>query len=430
MLDDVKVTTLGNGCRIATSRIQDTESVAIGFFARVGSRCESPAESGHSHFLEHMLFKGSAKRSARAISQDIESRGGNTNAYTNYEGTVYYAVAPYDAEALALDVLGDMYAAPRLLPADVDKERGVILEELNMYFDQPDERASDLLREGLWSRHPLGRLILGSAASLKATTAESLRSYHAAHYNAAGTVIAAAGKVEHDRFVEKASRYAQRLPAVKPARFKAATGASPRQPLLVDQRETEQVNAAVGFRICGRDDPRRQALGLLNIILGGNMSSRLFQTMRERHGFAYSVFSFASLHHETGALQIAAGLDRKRSVKAMAVCGGILARLASTPMPKAEFERARQYALGSLRIGLESARSHMSWVGNGLTYNRLQTPAQIIAEIQSVKPEDVQAVAAEFFRPENMTLALVMPREDMPAPEAHRDALAEALSAR
>ncbi|MGI5870345.1 MAG: M16 family metallopeptidase [Kiritimatiellia bacterium] len=427
MLDDVKITTLDNGCRIATSRIEQTEGVAIGFFARVGSRCEPAAKSGHSHFLEHMLFKGSAKRSARAISRDIESRGGNTNACTNYEGTVYYAVVPYDAEALALDVLGDMYAAPRLLASDVEKERGVILEELKMYHDLPDERASDLLREGLWSSHPLGRLILGSTASLKATTAESLRDYHAAYYNAPGTVIAAAGKVDHDRFVEKASRYAQRLPTVGSARCKAATSASPRRALLVDQRETEQVNAAVGFRVFGRNDPRRQALGLLNLILGGNMSSRLFQTMRERHGFAYSVFSSLSLHRETGMLQIAAGLDEARSVKAMAVCGSILAKLASTPIPKAELERARQYALGSLRLGLESARSHMAWVGNGLTHNHLQTPAQIIAEINAVKPEDIQAVAAELLRPENATLALVMPREGVESPEAHYEALAGAL---
>lgn len=429
MLDDVKITTLDNGCRIATSLVRDTESLAIGFFAKVGSRSESAAESGHSHFLEHMLFKGSAKRTARAISQDIESRGGNTNAYTNHESTVYYAVAPCDAEALALDVLGDMYAAPRLLPADVEKERGVILEELNMYFDQPDERASDLLREGLWTRHPLGRLILGSVESLKATTAESLRAYHAAHYQAAGTVIAAAGKLDHARFVDRAARYAQRLPvAPPPRRFKSATAATARQPLLADARETEQVNAAIGFRTCGRDDPRRQAIGLLNVILGGNMSSRLFQTMRERHGFAYSVYSHASFHHDTGSLQIAAGLDRRRSVKAMDVCGRILARLASEPMPKAEFERARQYALGSLRIGLESARSQMSWIGNGLTYNRLLTPAQTISEIQAVKPEDVQAVAAEFLRPENLSLAIVLPRDGLPGPEAHRAALAAALA--
>lgn len=427
MLETVRVTELENGCRVATSNIATTESLSIGFFAKVGTRYERPEVLGHSHFLEHMLFKGSAKRSARAISQDIEAHGGNTNAYTNYETTVFYAVTPYEVMDVALDVLGDFYCSPKLLASDVDKERGVILEELNMYHDQPDEYVTDQLRMGLWADHPLGRQILGTEASLLATTAESLRAYHQAYYHAGRTVIVAAGRVEHEAFVEKVRPYAMRLPPKREDGYEIATPDTPRQALLVDARETEQVNAAIGFRVFGRYDKRRQALVLLNTILGGNMSSRLFQEMRERHGFAYSVYSFLGMHDETGSLQIAAGLDRRRSVKAMSVCGKMLAKLAHVPISKSEFERARQYAMGTFRLGLEGSRSQMSWVGGGLIFEPYHSPAEALAEIAAVKLEDVQAVAAEYFRPENVSLSLVMPREDQATAEAHLAALCEGL---
>lgn len=419
MLDQVQVTTLENGCRIVTSEMTGTESLSMGFFADVGSRHESPAQAGHSHFLEHMLFKGSANRSARAISQAIESRGGNTNAYTNFESTVFYAVVPYNVASLALDVIGDMYLAPKILPADVDKERTVILEEVNMYHDQPDSFVLDLSQQAIWSKHPLGAQILGTAASLKATTADSLRNYHALHYNAESTVIAAAGNIGHANFVDMATPYAMRLPTVKAGKVRPVLASTPKTPLIADKRETEQVNVAIGYRTFGRYDPRRHALNMLNVILGGNMSSRLFQVLREKHGLVYSVASFPAFYNDSGAFHIVAGLDRSRSVRAMALCGEMLGKIAATPIGKAEFERAREYSIGCLRLGLESSRSHMSWIANGTLRNQLITPAQALANIKAVTREEVQSIAAELFKPENTTMTLVMPREGVPEPEAH-----------
>lgn len=427
MLDQVQVTTLENGCRIVTSEMTGTESLSLGFFANVGSRHESPSQAGHSHYLEHMLFKGSAKRSARAISEAIESRGGNTNAYTNFESTVFYAVVPYNVASLALDVIGDMYIAPKMLSADVDKERTVILEEVNMYHDQPDSFVLDLSQQAIWTKHPLGAQILGTAESLKATTAESLRKYHALHYNAASTVIAAAGNITHAKFVEMATPYALRLPTTKAGKYKPVLTTTPMTPLIADKRETEQVNAAIGFRTFGRYDPRRHALSMLSIILGGNMSSRLFQALREKHGLAYSVASFPAFYNDSGAFHVVAGLDRRRSIKAMALCGELLKKIAATPIGKAEFERAREYSIGSLRLGLESSRSHMSWIGNGTLRNQLITPAQALENIKSVTREAVQSIAAELFKPENTTMTLVMPREGVPEPEEHLAALNDKL---
>ncbi len=419
MLDHVKITTLDNGCRIVTSTMPDVESLAVGFFSTVGSRYEAQRQSGHSHFLEHMLFKGSAKRSARAISQAIESRGGNMNAYTNFESTVYYAVAPSTSAALTTDVLGDMYVSPKLTKADVDKERTVILEEVNMYHDQPDAHVLDLAQQALWTRHPLGSQILGTVDSLNATTAESLREYHDYHYTASSTVIAAAGNITHEKFVDLAARYGTHLPAGAVRKCKATTEATSMTRLIFDRRETEQVQAVIGYRTCGRYDPRRHTLNLLNVVLGGNMSSRLFQVVREKHGLAYSVSSSPSFYNDTGAFQIVAGLDRKRSVKALALCAAEIHKIATTAIPKAEFERAREYMLGCLRLGLETARSHMSWIGNGTLRNQLITPMQAMENIKRVTREDVLVMAAEIFKPENATLTLVMPRSDVAEPEAH-----------
>ena len=427
MLDNVKVTTLDNGCRIVTSEMSGIESVSIGLFSGAGSRFETSSQLGHSHFLEHMLFKGSAKRSSRAISQAIESRGGNMNAYTNFESTAYYAVAPSDATTLAFDVLADMYLAPKLAQTDVDKERTVIIEEVNMYHDQPDAYVVDLAQQALWTKHPLGAQILGDIPSLQATTAESLRAYHDLHYNAKATVIAAAGNIGHDQFVALATPYAQRLPSKPAQKFKPVRETTPQTKLLFDRRETEQVQAVIGYRTFGRYDSRRHALNMLNTILGGNMSSRLFQIVREKHGLAYSVASFTSFYNDSGAFQIAAGLDRRRSVKAMALCGEVLKKMADTPVGRAEFNRAREYMIGCLRLGLETARSHMSWIGNGTLRDQLITPAEAIENVRAITIDDVQSLASEIFRPENTTVTLVMPRENVGNPEEHLAAVTSKL---
>ena len=419
-----KITVLPNGAKIATLESRESASVSVGFFVKAGSRCEPAALSGHSHFLEHMLFKGSKKRAAHKISQDIEGRGGRTNAATGVESTYYYASTPADSAALALDVIGDAYLHPTLAPADVDKERGVIMEELKMYRDSPDDFVFDLAQSALWKNHPLGSQIIGTPKTLEATSAETLRGYHAARYHSGSTVIAAAGAITHEKFVEMASPYALALPSPGEKGFKAATAKTPLIPLIVDRRETEQVNAVLAFRTeFGDTDERRYALRVLNVLLGENMSSRLFRSVREKHGMAYAVSSSATLFTDTGNFTIYAGLDRQRSVKGLALCAAEVKRIIAESPGKAEFARALRYVVGGLKMAYETTVSRMWYAGMGTLMDKKDTLEETIAKFQRVTPDEIRALAADLFRPEKRILALVMPREDIAAPETHLEAL-------
>jgi predicted Zn-dependent peptidase len=411
MLDDVSLTTLPNGCRVITSAIPHVESVSVGIWTGVGGRHESAAESGHSHFLEHMLFKGTARRSAKQISQAVEGRGGYLNAFTQQESTCYYARVPAEATALALDVLADMATAPRLAPDDVDRERTVILEELAMYRDQPDAHIFDMAGEALWARHPLGRPLIGNKTTLAAVTRESLDAFRRRHYTATATVFAAAGKLDHETFVDRVRPYAAQLPAGRATRFRAASEATPQTPTAFDAREIEQVHLVIAFRGFGRHDPRRHALRLLNVVLGENMSSRLFQVLREKHGLAYSIASSLQLHDDAGALLIGAGLEPARALKATALCADELQRLCDRPIGRAEFNRARDYILGQLRLGMETPENHMTWLGETLMgYGRFIPPDETVAGTLAVAPTELQALAQELFRRSRATMALISPK--------------------
>ena len=423
MLSLPQVTVLPNGAKIATLESRESASVAIGFFVAAGARCEPAAVSGHSHFLEHMLFKGSAKRAAHRILQDIEGRGGRTNASTGNESTYYYASMPEDSAALGLDVIGDAYLHPTLAPADVEKERGVIMEELKMYRDSPDDYVSDLAQSALWKNHPLGTPIIGSPKTLEDTTAESLRGYHASRYHAGSTVIAAAGAVSHEKFVAMATPYALALPASGDRGFKKATANTPIVPLIVDRRETEQVNAVLGYRIdFGDSDERRYALRVLNVLLGENMSSRLFRSVREKHGMAYAVASSGTLFTETGGFQIYAGFDRKRSAKGLELCAAEIKRILNETPGKAEFARAIRYITGGLKMSYETTISRMWFAGMGTLKDKKETPEETIEKFTRVTPEQVRALAGEIFKPEKRILALVMPRDGVDSPEKHLEA--------
>ena len=418
-----EITVLPNGAKIATLESRESASVAVGFFVKAGSRYEPAALSGHSHFLEHMLFKGSAKRAAHRISQDIEGRGGRTNAATGVESTYYYAAMPADSAALALDVIGDAYLRPTLAEKDVDKERGVIMEELKMYRDSPDDFVFDLAQSALWKNHPLGSQIIGTPKTLEGTNADSLRGYHAARYHAASTVIAAAGAISHEKFVAMATPYALALPATGMNGFKAATAKTPLIPLIVDRRETEQVNAVLAFRTdFGDKDKRRYPLRVLNVLLGENMSSRLFRSVREKHGMAYAVASSATLFSDSGNFQVYAGLDSRRSVKGLELCNAEIKRIVAETPGKAEFARALRYIIGGIKMSYETTVSRMWYAGMGTMMEKTETPEEVVANFQRVTADEVQALAAEIFRPEKRILALVMPRENVAEPEAHSEA--------
>lgn len=425
MLGQTAITTLPNGCRIVTSEMPGTESISVCFDAGTGGRAETLSESGYSHFLEHMLFKGSGKRrSTKAISQPVEERGGQVNAYTSAEHTCFYARAPFDAAALTVDVLGDLYRDPLLAAKEIERERKVVFEEIKMYHDDDAAFASDLSLLALWPRHPLGRPILGSEASLLRATSDSLRAYHDAKYSARGTIIAAAGKVSHERFVDMVLPIAERLPKGPAPRFSPASRAPAPEPLVSEARETQQVQAVLSFRAFRYDDPRKSAMSVLDYVLGGGLTARLFMSVRERHGMAYSISSSPTYFSDTGCFQIYAGLDPRRSVAAMDLCAKELRRIAREPIGKAELRRAKNAIIGAQRMAGETSSSQMAWIRDKVrNLGFIETHQEVIDRISAVTADEVQALAADLFRPEAVSVALVLPREGVASPEAHAEAL-------
>ncbi len=417
MLDHVQCTTLSNGIRVITSPQPDAESVAVGFWVGVGGRYEAPEVAGASHFIEHMLFKGTRRRSAREISQAIEGRGGYLNAYTQEDATCYYARIPHECLGEAFDVLADMYREPKFAAADIERERGVIIEELRMCHDQPQQVVQELLMDGLWPDHPLGRPLVGNEQTLRILSRAAMEGYRRSHYQPGNTIFGMAGRLEHAAALALVQKALGGLPAGKSPSFRPVSRAVGQKRICLARREIEQVHAAIGFRGFGRHDHRRFALRMLNSILGENMSSRLFQIVREKHGLAYAVQSSFQLFDETGALVVSAGLDRVRAADALRLIARELVRIREKPVSRNELRRARDYLQGQFRLGLEGTSSQMQWIGETLqNYGRFVKPEDVLKQLLAVTAEEMQQVAAELFAPRRLTLSLVVPEKD-PADE-------------
>ncbi len=408
---DYQETVLDNKVRVLTARMPQVFSAACGVWVGVGGRYESRRQSGVSHFIEHLLFKGTAKRSARAISQAIEGRGGYFNAFTQEETTCYYARIGAPHLARTTDVLADMYRHPRLATADIDRERGVIIEEIMMYRDQPHQLVQDHLGELLWPRHPLGRPLIGTPENIARMTRDEILDFKTRKYVGANTRVAFAGQVDHAACVEAVARLLQDLPSGPAPRCRRVDTAALRPaPLHVQHKAIEQTHLAMGFRCFGRQDSRRFVAKLLSVLLGENMSSRLFQVVREKHGLAYSVHSGAHLFAETGALVVSAGLERARTGKALQLMVGEFERLAEKPVGAQELKRAKDYAIGQLQIGLESTINQMMWIGeNSLAFNRLIQPDTVMEMLQAVTADEIQALAQELFQRDRLSTSIISP---------------------
>jgi predicted Zn-dependent peptidase len=406
-------TRLPNGIRVVTAEMPHMASVAVGAWVGVGGRHEPAALGGISHFIEHMLFKGTRRRSAAAISRAVEGIGGYLNAFTDEEHTCFYARAAAVHGPVLLDVLSDMLLNPRLDPEDIERERDVILEEWSMYRDQPAELVHDLLNAAQFPRHPLGRPVIGSPATLRRIGRPEMRAFLASHYTAGATVVAAAGNVRHEELVASVGRLARHF------RPGARQGFAPVSPRLRGPRirllakAVEQTNIGLGLRTASRHDPRRHALRLLNAILGENMSSRLFQVVRETHGLTYNIQSSLTCWADVGDIVVSAGLDTRDLGRTLRLVVGEIDRLISRPPGKAELNRARDYVLGQFDLALEGTESHMMWLGeHALGHESPASPAKVRETLAAVTPADVRGVAAEFLGPAHRTLAIVSPRSD------------------
>jgi len=408
----VALSTLDGGLRVVTEPLPELRSVAVGFWVGTGSRDEPEPIAGASHFLEHLLFKGTDQRSAAEIAQEVESVGGDMNAFTTHECTAFVMRMPHDQLERALTILSDIVWTPALEPSDVEQERQVILEEIRMRDDTPDDLVHDLFSVALFPDHPLGREVLGGHDSIGAMPRDAIAEFHAAHYRPGNVVVAAAGDLEHADVVELISAA---LPdtGAPPARNGDEPLSPPRR-VAVIERPTEQAHLVVGMRGLRRDDPDRYAMNVLNQALGGGMSSRLFQEVREKRGLAYSVYSFAMGHRETGVFAVYVGTAPERVDESLRVINGEVDRLVSDGgLPVDEIDAAKGHLKGSLALALETSSSRMHRIGrNELLLGEVPTLDEVTAKVEAVGPDDITRVVERVFAPGERVLAAVGPVDE------------------
>ena len=410
----VRRTTLPSGLRVISEEIAGARSASIGVWVGVGSRDESPTLHGCSHFLEHLLFKGTGERSALDISAALDAVGGEFNAFTAKEYTVFHARVLGEDLPLAVDVLGDMVTGSLLLPDDVEAEREVILDEIAMHDDDPDDVVHNLFAAQAWGDTPLGRPIAGTVDSIAALSRDQVVRFYRRHYQPANIVISAAGSVDHAVLVRLARRAFGRggfLDVVaEPMAARAGDRARRVSPGVASAtRPFEQVNVVLGVNGITRNDDRRFALGVLNAALGGGTSSRLFQEVRERRGLAYSVYSFASNHADAGLVGVSVGCLPGKLDEVLSVVRDELAKVAADGITAEELTRGQGQLRGGLVLGLEDAGSRMSRLGKAeLVRDELLTIDEVIARIDAVTLDQVRELAGQLFaQPE--ILAIVGP---------------------
>ncbi|MCC6222331.1 MAG: insulinase family protein [Thermoleophilia bacterium] len=406
------VSALDDGERVVTERLEGVRSVAIGFWIGVGARDETPAQAGVTHFLEHLLFKGTRSYSAREIAEVFDGLGGELNAATTREYTVVYARVLDEHLATALDVMSDLVFAPRL--ADLDAEREVVLEEIAMYEDTPQDLVHDLLSLAIFGAHPLGRPVLGRAEVISSVTRRTLAAYHRSRYVAGNLVVAAAGSLDHERLVGICQELAGKksLPPGRPARARAPLVTPPPPGLVFQRKDTEQYHVCVGAPAISRSDPRRFTASILDSILGGSASSRLFQEIRERRGLAYSVYTFATLHADTGEIGVYVGTREENLATCLELVAREIADIASGGVRKAELARAKENLKGRIALAMESTSSRMNRLGKSVvTDSELLSLDRVVAEIEAVDVDGVAALAAALLSPERLSASGIGPVE-------------------
>jgi predicted Zn-dependent peptidase len=404
----IESTRLESGLTVVSEEMPGLRSVALGFWLGTGSIDEQPELYGASHFLEHLLFKGTGDRTAAEIAHAIESVGGDMNAFTTQEYTAFYVRVPDDQLAVALDVLSGVVWRPAFRVADLDSERRVILEEIGMRDDTPDDLVHELFAAALFPDHPLGRSVLGSRETIAGATREGIAGYHGGHYVPGNAVVAAAGNVDHAQIVELVGAQVPDGLGARPERGVPPLG--PPVPITGLRRPTEQAHLVLGMRSIPRDDPDRFALSVLNQALGGGMSSRLFQEVREQRGLAYSVYSYRSAFTHTGALGIYAGTAPEQVRETLDVIGAELDRLVSDGLAEDELAAAIGNLKGSTALALETSSSRMHRIGRSeLTLGEVPTVDDLVCEVEAVTADDVRRVIDRVIAPAERTLSVVGP---------------------
>jgi predicted Zn-dependent peptidase len=402
LTEAAQLTTLDSGARVVTEAMPSVRSIALGFWVRAGSRDEDHGHAGISHFLEHLLFKGTDRFSSREIDEAFDAMGAEVNAGTGKETTSVYSRFLDNHLERAFDVLQDMVLRPAY--PDIDSERQVVIEEIAMYEDEPQDKVHDVLAGAIFGDHPLGRPIIGRAEVVSSVPVPEIASWHDGRYTPGNMVLAAAGNLEHERVVELAERAFG--DTAGPAAGELASPSANGQTLRFHEKETEQYHLCLGGPGIPRGDDRRFALRVLDTILGGSTSSRLFQEVREKRGLAYAVYSYASHYADTGQVALYVGTRPDNVAEALEVIGTELRRLHEDGVTEEELERARDNVKGRTVLSMESTLTRMNRLGSSLLMGvPLLTVDELLAAFDAVTLDDVNTIAQEFWRPERMAAA-------------------------
>jgi predicted Zn-dependent peptidase len=402
--------TLPGGVRVVTESIPSVRSVSVGIWIYTGSRDEAQEESGISHFIEHMVFKGTAKRRMHHIAQRMESVGGYLNAFTSKEYTCYYARALDEHLERAVDVVCDLVLEPAFPGKEVEKEKDVVLEEMRMYEDTPDEYVFDSFESVLYKNHPLGRPIIGFPETVRSFSREQLFGYLNAHYTPDRIVVAIAGNADHEALVRLTERIFSSSTRQPRAHKRLPIPSSEPQEIVV-QKPIQQAHLVLGTRTFDIHHPRRTALTVLNTLLGSGMSSRLNQNIREKYGYCYSIYSFLNLNSDTGDFGVYMGTDASKVNHAKKLIFRELDKLMQDPVSERTLSQAKNQVKGSLMLGLENMSNRMMRLGRQeLYFERYFTLDEVIHDIEQVTVQDIQEVAQQFFKPENFSGAVLLPQ--------------------
>lgn len=386
---------LPNGVRVITEKIDHVRSAAVGLWIGAGSRDETQGYEGISHFIEHMLFKGTEKRSAREIAETLEAVGGQLNAFTTKELTCYFAKVLDENVNLAIDVLCDMFFNSRFDPAEIEKEKNVVLEEIKMYQDSPDDLIHDLFSQYIWNNHPLGKSVLGAADSVKELNREKIRYYLDNFYTPDKIVLAVAGKIEPEEVLNRISVFGDFQRQRKKNNQDLPIADTVRKSI---KKDTEQMHLIIGVPGLGQDDEDIFALHIINSILGGGLSSRLFQEIREQRGLAYSVYSYHSTYIDSGLFAVYAGTSPNNTEEVIKCIINEINKIKAEGILEEDLEKTKAQIKGNLYLGLESVSSRMSRLGKTeLSFGRVKTAEEAVEELEKVTVEDVKRLMERLW---------------------------------
>jgi predicted Zn-dependent peptidase len=407
-----EITTLDNGIRVITETVNHVQFMSMGFWVGVGSRYESEKQWGITHFIEHMLFKGTEKRTADQISGAVDAVGGQLNAFTSKENTCYYIKTLTEDFPLAVDVLSDMFLNSRFDNEEIAKEREVIIEEIKMYEDTPDDQVHDLMSANLWPDHPLGRAILGTEESIAAFDHDMLKEYMKQYYTGSNIVVSVVGNISHKQVVDAIQEVLGGIPKGEPNQYAIADRA--KAGVNCYYKEIAQSQICVAMPGVAKEDDRLFPLSILNTYLGGGMSSRLVKKIREEEGLAYSVYSYNGSYTDTGAFVISVGTRPENCQRVIDIILEELEDVRQNGITQDELDKSFSQLKGSLYMGLETVNSRMNKLGRSLLiYDRVITPEENVDDLSKVTVEDVKALAGDMFRRENLQITVLGPVEDV-----------------